>query len=113
MGLGCEHSNGSAIGFHFYKTISGTNTSIFDTYPYNSENGTWVHYTMAYDGTKYYIYKNGTLTNSAAANKTNITAEMTTLYLFGGTSGSYSLHSLNDVRVYDHCLSAAEVHEIS
>ena len=68
---------------------------------------------MAYDGIKYYIYKDGALIVSANANQTNIEANMNTLYLFGGTANNYSLCSLNDVRIYDHCLSAAEVHEIS
>ena len=113
IGLGCEHTNGTGFGFHFYKTINGTNTSVFDTYPLTFSTGTWVHFLMAYDGTKYYIYKNGALIASANANQTNIEANMNTLYLFGGTANSYSLCSLNDVRIYDHCLSAAEVKEIA
>jgi len=113
IGLGCEHTNGTGFGFHFYKTINGTNTSVFDTYPLTFSTGTWAHFLMAYDGTKYYIYKDGALIVSANASKTNIEANMNTLYLFGGTANNYSLCSLNDVRIYDHCLSAAEVHEIS
>lgn len=113
MGLGCENTNGTTLGFHYYKTINGTNTSVFDNYAVNVEVGTWVHYAMAYDGTKYYIYKNGALVTSANANRANIRCEMTTLYLFGGTANNYSQSSLNDVRLYDTCLSQKQVKEVS
>lgn len=113
IGLGCEHTNSSSYGFHFYKTIDGNNTTIFDTYPLHSQNGTWVHYAMCYDGVKYYIYQNGTLIKSGNTNKTNIPVNMTSLLLFGGVNGNYSNCSLNDVRLYDECISPKIVKEIS
>ena len=115
FGFGCEHSNGTLLGFHFYKTIDGTNTAIFDDYPVTKQIGVWVHYTMTYDGIHAYFYENGTLikTYNVASARQNTKCEMTTLYLFGGTSGNYSQCSLNDVRIYDHCLSAEEVREIA
>ena len=113
IGLACESTNATTIGFHYYKTIDGTNTRIFDNYPCNVEIGTWVHYAMIYDGTKYYIYKNGSVLVSGNADRANIKAEMTNLYLFGGTPGNASLCSLNDVRLYNHALSPKEVKEIS
>ena len=113
IGLGCEHTNGSSYGFHFYKTIDGNNTSIFDTYPLSSQSSTWVHYAMCYDGTKYYIYQNGTLIQSNNVNKTNISVNMTSLLLFGGIGGNYANCSLNDVRLYDECISPKMVKEIS
>lgn len=112
-GLACEHTNGSNIGFHFYKTIDETNTNIFDVYPTTQVVDEWVHWTMCYDGIKYYIYKNGILLTSNNVNKSNIDFNMNKLYLFGGTSGNSSQCSLNDVRIYDHCLSPLEVKEIS
>ena len=39
IGLGCEHTNGTSLGFHYYKTIDGTDTSIFDTYPITVSTG--------------------------------------------------------------------------
>lgn len=113
FGLGCEHTNGTSLGFHYYKTIDGTNTAIFDSYPVSVGTGTWNHFVMCYDGTKYYIYQNGNLVASADARKANIDCNMTTLYLFGGTANNYSQCSLNDVRIYDHCLSPMEVKELS
>ena len=112
-GLACEHTDGSKIGFHFYKTIDGTNTSIFDIYRTAQVIGEWVHWTMCYDGIKYYIYKNGILLASNNANRSNIKFDMNKLYLFGGSSEKSSQCSLNDVRIYDHCLSPLEVKEIS
>lgn len=112
-GLACEHTDGSKIGFHFYKTIDGTNTSIFDIYPTTQVVGEWAHWAMCYDGIKYYIYKNGILLTSNNANRSNINFDMNKLYLFGGASGASSQCSLNDVRIYDHCLSPLEVKEIS
>ena len=112
-GLACENTNGTSIGFHYYKTIDGTSTAVFDTYPTTQVVGEWVHWTMCYDGTKYYVYKNGVLLTSGNARKANIDFNMTTLYLFGGVANNYSQCSLNDVRIYDHCLSPKEVKEIS
>ena len=113
FGFGCEHTNGNGLGFHYYKTIDGTNTSIFDSYPVNISTGSWNHFVMCYDGIKYYIYQNGKLIKSDNANRSNIDCNMTTLYLFGGTANQYSQCSLNDIRIYDHVLSAKEVEEIA
>lgn len=113
MGMVCENTNGTSVGFHYYKTIDGTNTSIFDTYPCSPTVGVWYHYAMCYDGTRYYVYLNGSKIADAVANKPNIRAEMTTLWLFGGTNNNYVKDSINDVRIYSHCLSPLEVAEIA
>ena len=113
MGMVCEHTNGQSVGFHYYKTINGTNTSIFDNYPCSPTVGAWYHYAMCYDGTRYYVYLNGNKIIDAVANKPNIRAEMTTLWLFGGTNNNYVKDSINDVRIYSHCLSALEIAEIA
>lgn len=112
-GFGCEHSNGSTLGFHFYKTIDGTNTNIFDQYPVSSEVGKWVHYCMVYNGSNYFIYKNGSQVSTGSVGVANTPVEMNTLLLFGGYPNYYSYHSLNDVRIYDHALSVAEVKELA
>lgn len=113
MGMVCEHTNGTSVGFHYYKTIDGTNTAIFDTCPCSPTVGAWYHYAMCYDGTRYYVYLNGNKITDEVARKPNIRAEMTTLWLFGGTSNSYVKDSINDVRIYSHCLSALEIAEIA
>ena len=77
---------------------------------------TWGHLAVTYDGTQVKLYKNGTVIEEtrnvtlAARNKT--TGE----FRLGrdSRSGSTAFNGrMNDVRIYDHCLSAAEVHEIS
>ena len=113
FGLGCEHTNGTSLGFHFYKTYNGTNTSIFDVYPVSIKIGTWVHYAMCYDGKKYYIYENGVQVSNGNVSKQDAPVNMTQLFLFGGHASGYSQCSLNDVRIYDHCLSSAGVREIA
>lgn len=113
MGMVCENTNGKSVGFHYYKTIDGTNTSIFDNYPCSPTVGAWYHYAMCYDGTRYYVYLNGNKITDEVANKPNIRAEMTTLWLFGGTRNTYVNDSINDVRIYSHCLSPLEIAEIA
>lgn len=113
IGFGTEHSNGTSFGFHFYKTINGTNTNIFDNYVSLPTTGAWTHYSVTYDGAKYAVYVNGNLVSSNNVGVANTTAEMTHLRLFGGYGSYYAYHSLNDVRIYDHCLSIAEIKEIS
>ena len=121
IGFCCEHNTTTTlIGFHFYKTISGTNTAIFDHYPtsINAAVGTWTHLAVTYDGKEVKYYQDGVCkqTSAIAAAKQNTIANTNKLIMFG-SDGSRSTaavkHSLNDVRIYDHCLSAAEVHEIS
>lgn len=83
------------------------------TYPIN----TWFHLCIIYDGIKVSYYINGkfkeshncTLNSSYWGNVTNIGASQTT----GGSYGNYLNGYLNDVRIYDHCLSQKEIEEIS
>lgn len=120
IGFCCEHNTQSSyIGFHFYKTIDSTNTPIFDTYPITDMPiGEWVHLTVTYNGKTAIYYKNGIEVNSStiAAAKQNAIANIDRIIMLGsdgGRSGAAVKSSLNDVRIYDHCLSAAEVKEIS
>ena len=120
IGFCCEHNTqASYIGFHFYKTIDNTNTPIFDTYPITDMPiGEWVHLTVTYNGKTAIYYKNGIKINSStiAAAKQNAIANIDRIIMLGsdgGRSGAAVKSSLNDVRIYDNCLSAAEVREIS
>ena len=113
IGFGTEHTNGTSLGFHFGKNINNTSTTVFDIYLDNISAGVWNHFAMCYDSIKYYIYQNGILMKSGNAQSTNISCDITNLYLFGGLSNYYSKSSLNDLRIYDNCLSAEEVAEIA
>lgn len=73
---------------------------------------TWYHVACTYDGTNLKIYINGNLDNSISSTLSIIYAGT---FNIGGWSGNnYPINGkLNDVRIYDHCLSAAEVREIA
>lgn len=76
---------------------------------------TWTHVTFTYSGTVLKGYINGIekYTYTITLNAKNRT---TGSYYLGrdGRTGTTTLNGkLNDFRIYDHCLSAAEVHEIA
>lgn len=104
-----ELSTGHAVRFYWNGTP--------DTYPSNATiaASTWSHIALTYDGTKIQSYVNGIAKGSwtgtlAAKNKTS--GE----FRLGRDTRSDSTAfngRMNDFRLYDHCLSAAEVKEIS
>lgn len=102
--ISCSTGNGSA---RTYMTYYGTT---------NIKNN-WHHLALTYNNTTHIfqlwvdgvVEKTQSYTNSATAQK---------IMLFdwnvAGTNNNYKpACMLNDVRIYDHCLSAAEIHEIS
>lgn len=112
IGLGCQNKNNTTIGFHYYSKSSGSNTAIFDSYciPETTLNE-WIHYALSYNGTNYYVYVNGVLIQTAAANRSE-TNTFTKIKLFGSQSGVFK-GALNDVRFYDECLSQQQIKKIS
>ena len=74
---------------------------------------TWYHVACTYDGAKLRIYINGVEDSSASTSLTPNYGSAN-LYIGSWSGDNYNLKGcLNDVRVYDHCLSAKEVKEIS
>lgn len=73
---------------------------------YNAEIGSWHHYAFIVKDGKSCCYYDGVLQTTSSEAVTNDTIGR--LRLGVGTS-----IFLNDVRIYDHCLSAAEVKEIA
>ena len=75
----------------------------------------WNHFMGTFDGTSLKTYINGTLVYT----QTITNAILSRTYLTIGARhrasayDSYFKGKINDVRIYDHCLSAAEVHEIA
>ena len=99
--------------------IGFNNTAQRYTVNYTFESNKWYHIAASYNGTTATLYANGVLLGTS-----NITSTVTNCLnlAFGGrannaagTSYTQSGISLdtNDVRIYDHCLSAKEVKEIS
>ena len=74
---------------------------------------TWYHIACTYDGAKLRIYINGVEDNSVSTSFVpNYSSAK--LYIGSWNGNRYNLKGrLNDVRVYNHCLSAKEVKEIS
>lgn len=72
-------------------------------------NGTWTHIAMTYDGTTIRLYVNGT--QAATRATTGAIAATTGGLKIGGNSlwGEYFAGQIDEVRVYNRALSAAEV----
>lgn len=73
---------------------------------------TWFHITCTYKNSILTCYLNG----QQVAQKTNANitfANITNIKIGGSYSANYSNILVNDVRIYNHCLSAKEVEEIS
>lgn len=99
---------------HYTKLrISGSNWS--RTYNYNFYKNIWYHIVVCDDGTHTYGYVNGTLIGDTATSFLPTSIEGTDICIGGATyyAGMQFFGKINDVRIYDHCLSAAEVREIS
>ena len=82
---------------------------------YNATN--WTHYTFTKSGNTRKIYINGVL---VATDYTAKTPKLSTMAFMGASqdtstsaNGNYLNGQINDYRIYDHCLSAKEVKEIS
>ena len=77
---------------------------------------TWTHLAVTYDGTTTTFYQNGVSIGSASGANTISTLTASSRFYLGSDSrtGATRLKGkMNDFRLYNHCLSAAEVHEIS
>ena len=105
------------LGFYTYPTgsrIQSTangqyNSSISMTY------GQWNHLFATFDGSNLKTYINGILVNTKAITNTQLTRTNLTIgaRCRGSSYDCFFSGKINDVRIYDHCLSAAEVKEIA
>ena len=76
---------------------------------------TWTHLTGTFDGSTIKIYVNGVLNNSAATTFNALVYGSAVLNLGSwSNANNYPINGkLNDVRVYNHCLSAKEVKDLA
>lgn len=76
--------------------------------------GVWVHIVVTYNAGTLKIYRDGIITNTYTVGGTMLNTGITNGRI-GSTvqTGYFYNGKINDFRVYDHCLSAAEVKEIS
>lgn len=103
--LGLEVTNGSQTVLIRY------NNSTLST-SYSIPLNTWCHLCATYNGTDIKFYANGELIKTSAQSITYNTGQIG-IGRRPGSTGYYPSGFINDVRVYDHCLSAKEVKEIS
>ena len=96
-----------------YLRISGTNWNT--TYAYNFQINTWYHVVVSCDGNNTYAYVNGQQIGNTAAGFLPTSIEGNDMCIGGATyySGMQFFGRINDVRIYNHCLSQLEVKEIS
>lgn len=79
----------------------------------------WTHITCVYKRGEIWIYQNGIQTAHSTAYYHATSTLLSDMGEFrigrqqSTSSNSYYTGKVNDFRIYDHCLSAAEVHEIS
>ena len=75
--------------------------------------GQWTHIVCTYEEGQWATYLNGTLSKSGTTTIVPNFSNITSIKI-GGLAGAYKCDCfLNDFRIYDHCLSAAEVKEIA
>ena len=100
-------------GHYAWLRVSGTNWAKY--YPYTFELNTWYHVVVCSDGNKTYAYVNGELIGDTVAGFLPTSIEGSDIAIGGATYSSIMqfFGRINDVRIYDQCLSAKEVKEIS
>lgn len=126
-----QSNKGMGITIKYVSATTGylsVNTGNGSSRTYNTYYGTtllqantWYHGGYTYDGNNIRIYLNGTLEKTQAFTGMSVPAEYLTVFCWSmsGTSGNtvhgdYKLNGcINDVRVYDHCLSDKEIEDIS
>ena len=134
-GLVSQHrypsNQGMGITIRYVSSTTGylsVNTGNGSSRTYNNYYGTtllqantWYHGGYTYDGSTLKIYVNGNCEKTQAITGMSVPADYISCFNWSmastsgaGLYGGYKLHgSLNDVRIYDHCLSPMEVKELS
>ncbi|MBO7536035.1 MAG: LamG domain-containing protein [Bacilli bacterium] len=99
--------------------INGGSNNGAGGYSYTFATNTWYHIAATYDGANYAMYingnqvKSGTCTTAKPTGLLNLGIGCRSTNAAGSASTGNANKRLNDVRIYDHCLSQAEVKELS
>ena len=98
-------------GTNLYFSISSGSTCTSGGCVFNiSDSSNWFHACGTYDGTTARLYVNGILKKECTI---ATTIENTPIWLGGTSAGERFTGKLNDFRLYDECLSADQIKEIS
>lgn len=122
MGITMKYSS-STTGYLSVNTGNGNGSRTYNTYCGSStlSAGTWYHVGYTYNSGVIKLYVNGKL-DGTHSYTSSIIEDYVQLFSWSFNSssitneihGNYKLNGfLNDVRIYDHCLSDKEVSEIS
>lgn len=107
-----RNGSGSTICFTIGNTSSASNNSYITS---TMSTGVWYHVVLTYETGKVKIYLNGSLDKEYTTSIVPAFNKITKISV--GRSNSDSSYqtqcSMNDLRIYDNCLSAQEVKEIS
>lgn len=98
--------------------INGGSSTV--AYSYTFATNTWYHLAATYNGSTIRLYLNGVLVKTGTYTSTKLTGHLnlgigcrSTNNNGTAVTGSSESRYMNDVRIYDHCLSPKEVEEIS
>lgn len=119
-----EGRDTGSIGTNIYLSKAGTTLSYSTHKKIWSTTialNTWYHICLTCDESNIRFYINGELKNTTAYTEDSDYAQSNDHFVIGKMAYSYTNSSnyfpfngqINDVRIYDHCLSLAEVKEIS
>ena len=113
--LSLATSSGSTGAF-FFRINDSSTCRVDSTILYSNYFGTWVHVAATYDHANLHIYVNGVQVDDAATSCTvNIVTDTSKVLAIGAQSdgGSKFTGSMDDVRVYNRALSAAEILQLA
>ncbi len=98
-----------------YTQLQVSGTSWNKIYNYTFNKNTWYHVVVSSDGNKTYAYVNGTLIGNTQPGFLPTSIEGNNIAIGGATyyGGMQFFGKINDVRIYDHCLSDKEIKEIA
>lgn len=116
MGLVLRYAS-STTGYIGITEGRGSNGRTYDTHYGNTllTAGNWYHIGFTYNGSTVTFYLNGNPDGTKSISGLNAVANYIGIFRWSDTHTSdYEYKGLlNDVRIYDHCLTASEVKEIS
>ena len=93
----------------FNEATSGDTVRVNSTSEYPYDGNTWMHVAATYDGAAIRLYMNGVLESSLAADITLAPNDVPLSMGAQGDGGGRYKGTLDDVRVYNRALSAAEI----
>lgn len=107
LGIWMYSSNKIQVCVKGPSDVRGTATD----YTHSFTTNTWYHLCATYNGSVAKLYINGALVLTGTPTTGSLTSG-SRIYI-GGTNSYWTKGKFNDVRIYDHCLSAEEVKRIS